>query len=140
MTEVEILMLQAQNNKGTGMYQVAMAFSIWVAFRAAANVGQNYSDNILAKIAASIFGLGTLFFFNMTYAFWSFNMVSSGHRLAELQASGGEISALGVSFIANSGASTTPPTFSLAPSEPVFILLLLAIAYMILRPIWGSNK
>ena len=33
MTELDILMLQAQNNQGTGMYQVAMAFSIWVAFR-----------------------------------------------------------------------------------------------------------
>lgn len=140
MTEMEILMLQAQSVQGTGMYQVAMAFSIWVAFRIASNVGQNYSDNILAKISSTIFGLGTLFFFNMTYAFWNFNMVSTGHRLAELKASGGDVSALATGFIANSGATATPPVFSVVPSDPVFILMLLAIAYMILRPTWGANK
>ena len=94
MTELEIFMLQAQNNQGTGMYQVALAFSIWVAFRVSGIAGQQYSDSIIVKLAATGFGLGTLFFFNMTYAFWSWNMESTAHRLVELQNSGTELSGL----------------------------------------------
>ena len=100
MTELDIFMLQAQNNQGTGMYQVALAFSIWVAFRVSGIAGQQYSDNIVVKIAATGFGMGTLFFFNMTYAFWSWNMAVTGHKLVELQNSGTEISALAQSYVA----------------------------------------
>ena len=88
MTELDIFMLQAQNNQGTGMYQVALAFSVWVAFRVSGIAGQQYSYNVIVKLAATGFGLGTLFFFNMTYAFWSWNMESTAHRLVELQNSG----------------------------------------------------
>ena len=51
MTELDILMLQAQNNQGTGMYSVAMAFSIWVAFRVSGITRDKYSDNLIVKIA-----------------------------------------------------------------------------------------
>lgn len=140
MTEFEIMMLQASNVQSTGTYQVAMSFSIWVAFRVARTVGDGYASNIIAKLAGTIFGLGTLFFFNMTYAFWSFNMASSGHRLAQLQANGGEISELAMQYVANSGASTAVPQFSLVPSDPVMILLELAILVLILTPIWKPKS
>ena len=140
MTELDILLLQAQNNQGTGAYQIAMAFTIWVAFRAATVTGQNYSDSMIAKVSATVFGLSALFFLNMTYAFYSFNMAATGHRLAELQASGTEISGISASYIANMGASTTEPTFSLIPGDPVMILMELAILAMIIVPIWGAKK
>jgi hypothetical protein len=139
MTELEILMLQSSSNQATGTYQIAMAFSIWVAFRVARTVGENHNSNLAAKLAGSIFGLATLFFFNMTYAFWSFNMAATGHRLANLQASGVEISALSQQYVANSGAADAMPQFSLVPSDPIAILLQLSILVLILVPIWGPK-
>ena len=86
MTEFEIFALNSSmNSSSTGAYQIAMAFSIWVAFRAANLTGQQYADNIIAKTAATVFGLATLFYFNMTYAFWSFNQAATSYRLAELK-------------------------------------------------------
>ena len=140
MTELDILMLQAQNNQGTGVYQVALAFSVWVAFRVSTVVGRDHADNLVAKLAGTIFGLATLFFFAMTYAFWDFNMQGTGHRLAMLAAEGTEISAMSKAYVANIGATTTPPTFSLIASSPVALLLQLSILALIVTPIWGPKK
>ena len=140
MTELEIFMLQAQSSQATGAYQIAMAFSVWVAFRVASVVGKDHESNLVAKVAGSVFGLGTLFFFNMTYAFYSFNMASTGHRLAQLQASGGEISAVAADYVIQSGASTTAPAMSLLPSDPIIALLELSILTLILVPIWMPKK
>lgn len=140
MTELDILMLQAQNNQSTGAYQIALAFSVWVAFRVSSAVSSDYSDNIAAKIAGTAFGLSTLFFFAMTYAFWDFNMQSTGHRLALLASSGTEISALSQAYVANIGATTTPPTFSLITTSPVAVILQLSILALIVTPIWGPKK
>ena len=140
MTELDILMLQAQNNQGTGMYQVAMAFSIWVAFRVSGITRDKYSDNLIVKIASTGFGLATLFFFNMTYAFWSLNMATTAHRLAELQVSGTELSAVAQSFVENMGANATVPSFSMIPSDPVALILQASILVLILFPIWAPKK
>lgn len=140
MTELDIFMLQAQNNQGTGMYQVALAFSIWVAFRVSGIAGQQYSDNIVVKIAATGFGMGTLFFFNMTYAFWSWNMAVTGHKLVELQNSGTEISALAQSYVDTMGATAAAPSFSMIPSDPVALILQVSILVLILLPIWAPKK
>ncbi|MGB0315322.1 MAG: hypothetical protein ACPHS9_05945 [Parvibaculales bacterium] len=140
MTEFEIFALSSMNSSSTGAYQIAMAFSIWVAFRAANLTGQQYADNIIAKTAATVFGLATLFYFNMTYAFWSFNQAATSYRLAELKESGGDISSMASAFVTQTGATTTPPTFSLVPGDPIIIALELAILTMILYPIWGPKK
>ena len=140
MTELDIFMLQAQNNQGTGMYQVALAFSVWVAFRVSGIARQQYSDNVIVKIAATGFGLGTLFFFNMTYSFWAWNMESTAHRLVELQNSGTELSGLAQSFVTNMNATATVPGFSMIPSDPVAIILQISILVLILLPIWAPNK
>ncbi len=140
MTELDIFMLQAQSTQGTGAYQIAMAFTIWVAFRVAGVAGREHGDNILAKLAASVFGLGALFYLNMTYAFYSFNMAGTGHRLAELQASGTELSAMATNYVASLGATTTPPSFSLIPADPIMIAFEASILLLILVPIWGSKK
>ena len=140
MSELDILMLQSQNVQGTGMYQVALAFSIWVAFRVSNITGEKHNDNVIAKIAATGFGLSTLFFFNMTYAFWSWNMTSTGYRLFELQKSGTEISAIAQSFVENIGATSTVPEFSMIPSDPIALVLTMSIFVMIMFPIWGPKK
>ena len=139
MTEFEIFMLQAQSNQGTGAYQIALAFSVWVAFRVSMNVSEKYSGNIAAKVAGTAFGLSTLFFFAMTYAFWDYNMQLTGHRLAILKATGEEISAASMQYVANIGATTTPPEFSLIATSPVAIILQLSILVLILTPIWGPK-
>jgi hypothetical protein len=140
MTELDILMLQAQNNQGTGMYSVAMAFSIWVAFRVSGITRDKYSDNLIVKIAATGFGLTTLFFFNMTYAFWSWNMAATAHRLAELQVSGTEISAVAQGFVENMGATATVPSFSIITSDPIAVILQVSILVLIMLPIWTPKK
>lgn len=140
MTELDIFMLQAQNNQGTGMYQVALAFSVWVAFRVSNLTGEKHSDNVFAKIAATGFGLSTAFFFNMTYAFWSWNMEATAHRLLELQQSGTEISGLAKDFVENMGATAAAPGFSIIPSDPVALVLIVSILVLILYPIWAPKK
>ena len=57
-----VVLLYSQNNQGTGMYQVALAFSVWVAFRVSGIAGQQYSDNVIVKLAATGFGPGAWFF------------------------------------------------------------------------------
>jgi hypothetical protein len=140
MTELDIFMLQAQSTQGTGAYQIAMAFTIWVAFRVAVVTGEKHSENMLAKLAATVFGLGALFYLNMTYAFYSFNMAGTAHRLAELQASGTEISAMAANYVANLGGTTTPPSFSLVPADPIMIAFEASVLLLILVPIWGAKK
>jgi hypothetical protein len=95
---------------------------------------------MIAKLAATVFGLATLFYFNMTYAFWAFNQAATGYRLAELKASGGEISSMASAFVEQTGASTAAPSFSLVPSDPIILALELAILTMIIYPIWGPKK
>ena len=63
MTEFEIFALSSMNSSSFSAYQIAMAFSIWVAFRAANLTGQQYADNIIAKTAATVFWLSHTFLF-----------------------------------------------------------------------------
>jgi hypothetical protein len=76
----------------------------------------------------------------MTYAFYSFNMAGTAHRLAELQASGTEISAMAANYVANLGGTTTPPSFSLVPADPIMIAFEASVLLLILVPIWGAKK
>jgi hypothetical protein len=42
-------------------------------------------------------------------------------------------------FIANVGASTTPPQFSLVPVDPVQYVYMAAVLAIILLPLWGPQ-
>ena len=139
MTELDILNLQSGSIQSTGLYFVGLSFSIWVAMRVSSVVSQRAADNVVMKAIASIYGIGVVYYFNMTLSFYAYNMELTGHRLATLKASGGEVSAASMDFIANVGASTTPPTFSLVPSDPVVYPLLIAILAIILLPLWGPQ-
>ena len=117
-----------------------MAFSIWVAFRAANVTGQQYADNIIAKTAATVFGLAYTILFQHDLCILVVQPAALSYRLAELKASGGEISSMASSFVTQTGATTTPPSFSLVPGDPIIIALELAILTMILYPIWGPKN
>ena len=111
MTELDILNLQSGSIQSTGLYFVGLSFSIWVAMRVSSVVSQRAADNVVMKAIASIYGIGVVYYFNMTLSFYAYNMELTGHRLATLKASGGEVSAASMDFISNVGASTTPANF-----------------------------
>ena len=60
-------------------------------------------------------------------------------KVATLKASGGDVSAASMDFIANVGASTTPPNFSLMPTDPMVYPLIIALLAIILLPLWGPQ-
>ena len=93
MTELDILNLQSGSIQSTGLYFVGLSFSIWVAMRVSSVVSQRAADNVVMKAIASIYGIGVVYYFNMTLSFYAYNMELTGHRLATLKASGGEVSA-----------------------------------------------
>jgi hypothetical protein len=66
-------------------------------------------------------------------------MELTGHRLASLKASGGDVSAASMDFVANVGASTAPPQFSLVPVDPVQYVYMAAVLAIILLPLWGPQ-
>lgn len=139
MTELDILNVQANSNQATGIYFVGMAFSIWVAFRVSSVVSQRSPDNTVMKAIASAFGICIVYYFNLVQSFYTYNMELTGHRLAMLKASGGDVSAAGMDFVANIGASTTAPQFSLVPADPVQYVFIAAVLAIILLPLWGPQ-
>ena len=139
MTELDILNVQANSNQATGIYFVGMAFSIWLAFRVSSVVSQRSPNNTVMKAIASAFGICIVYYFNLVQSFYTYNMELTGHRLAMLKASGGDVSAAGMDFVANIGASTTPPQFSLVPADPVQYVFMAAVLAIILLPLWGPQ-
>lgn len=139
MTELEILNAQANSNQATGIYFVGMAFSIWVAFRVSSVVSQRTPDNVAMKAIASAFGLCVVYYFNLVQSFYNYNMELAGHRLAMLKANGGDVSQAGMDFVANIGASTAAPQFSLLPIDPVQYVFMASVLAIILLPLWGPQ-
>jgi hypothetical protein len=140
MTELEILNLQAASIQATGLYFVGMAFTIWVAFRVSSVVSQRTPDNIVMKAVASVFGICVVYYFNMVGAYQDYNTELAGHRLASLKASGGDVSQSSMDFVALIGASTTPPTFTLVPADPIQYVFMAAVLAIILLPLWGPKQ
>lgn len=139
MTELEIFNLQANSNQATGIYFVGMAFSIWVAFRVSSVVSQRTPDNTVMKAIASVFGICVVYYFNLVQSFYNYNMELAGHRLAMLQADGGEVSQAGIDFVENIGASTAAPQFSLVPVDPIQYVFMASVLAIILLPLWGPQ-
>jgi hypothetical protein len=139
MTELDILNLQSGSIQSTGLYFVGIAFTVWVAMRVSSVVSQRSPDNTVMKIIASVFGLCTVYYFALVQAFYNYNMEVTGHRLASLKASGGDVSAASMDFVANVGATTTPPQFSLVPVDPVQYVYMAAVLAIILLPLWGPQ-
>ena len=91
------------------------------------------------KIAVTVFGLVSLYQFNVALSWVRFNFESAAHSLAVLKASGADVSARADAFISNANGSTDVPTFNLTP-DLIGILFLLSVGYLIIGRLWIGHK
>ena len=94
---------------------------------------------VLMKIAVTVFGLVSLYQFNIALSWVRFNFESAAHSLAVLKESGVDISARAESFINNANGSTDVPVFNITP-DLIGILFLLSVGYLIVGRLWLGHK
>ena len=134
MSEVEIYNQLSLSLNTTALFGLVWAFLLWVAGRSASVALEN-NAGILMKIAVTVFGLVSLYQFNVALSWVRFNFESAAHSLAVLKASGANVSARADSFISNANGSTDVPAFNLTP-DVVGGLLVLTILVMQMTSIW----
>ena len=137
MNEVEIYSQLSNSLAATALFGILWAFLLWVAGRSA-SVAIESDAGIVMKIAVTVFGLVSLFQFNLTVSWVRFSFETAAHSLAVLKA-GGELSARAISTIENMNGSTAVPEFSLTP-DPIGILFLLSVGYLIIGRLWLGSK
>ena len=138
MSEVEIYNQLSLSLNTTALFGLVWAFLLWVAGRSASVALEN-NAGILMKIAVTVFGLVSLYQFNVALSWVRFNFESAAHSLAVLKASGANISARADSFISNANGSTDVPAFNLTP-DLLGILFLLSVGYLIIGRLWIGHK
>ena len=138
MSEVEIYNQLSLSLNTTALFGLVWAFLLWVAGRSASVALEN-NAGILMKIAVTVFGLVSLYQFNVALSWVRFNFESAAHSLAVLKASGSDVSARADSFISNANGSTDVPAFNLTP-DLLGILFLLSVGYLINGRLWIGHK
>ena len=138
MSEVEIYIQLSLSLNTTALFGLVWAFLLWVAGRSASVALEN-NAGILMKIAVTVFGLVSLYQFNVALSWVRFNFESAAHSLAVLKASGSDVSARADSFISNANGSTDVPAFNLTP-DLLGILFLLSVGYLIIGRLWIGHK
>ena len=138
MSEGEIYNQLSLSLNTTALFGLVWAFLLWVAGRSASVALEN-NAGILMKIAVTVFGLVSLYQFNVALSWVRFNFESAAHSLAVLKASGANISARADSFISNANGSTDVPSFNLTP-DLLGILFLLSVGYLIIGRLWLGHK
>ena len=138
MSEVEIYNQLSLSLNTTALFGLVWAFLLWVAGRSASVALENKAG-ILMKIAVTVFGLVSLYQFNVALSWVRFNFESAAHSLAVLKASGSDVSARADSFISNANGSTDVPAFNLTP-DLLGILFLLSVGYLIIGRLWIGHK
>ena len=138
MSEVEIYNQLSLSLNTTALFGLVWAFLLWVAGRSASVALEN-NAGILMKIAVTVFGLVSLYQFNVALSWVRFNFESAAHSLAVLKASGTDVSARADSFISNANGSTDVPAFNLTP-DLLGILFLLSVGYLIIGRLWIGHK
>ncbi len=138
MSEVEIYNQLSLSLNTTALFGLVWAFLLWVAGRSASVALEN-NAGILMKIAVTVFGLVSLYQFNVALSWVRFNFESAAHSLAVLKASGTGVSARADSFISNANGSTDVPVFNLTP-DLLGILFLLSVGYLIIGRLWIGHK
>ena len=138
MSEVEIYNQLSLSLNTTALFGLLWAFLLWVAGRSASVALEN-NAGILMKIAVTVFGLVSLYQFNVALSWVRFNFESAAHSLAVLKASGANVSARADSFISNANGSTDVPAFNLTP-DLLGILFLLSVGYLIIGRLWIGHK
>ena len=137
MSEVEIYNQLSLSLNTTALFGLVWAFLLWVAGRSASVALEN-NAGILMKIAVTVFGLVSLYQFNVALSWVRFNFESAAHSLAVLKASGSDVSARADSFISNANGSTDVPAFNLTP-DLLGILFLLSVGYLIIGRLWFGH-
>ena len=138
MSEVEVYNQLSLSLNTTALFGLVWAFLLWVAGRSASVALEN-NAGILMKIAVTVFGLVSLYQFNVALSWVRFNFESAAHSLAVLKASGSDVSARADSFISNANGSTDVPAFNLTP-DLLGILFLLSVGYLIIGRLWIGHK
>ena len=138
MSEVEIYNQLSLSLNTTALFGLVWAFLLWVAGRSASVALEN-NAGILMKIAVTVFGLVSLYQFNVALSWVRFNFESAAHSLAVLKASGTDVSARADSFISNVNGSTDVPSFNLTP-DLLGILFLISVGYLIIGRLWIGHK
>ena len=138
MSEVEIYNQLSLSLNTTALFGLVWAFLLWVAGRSASVALEN-NAGILMKIAVTVFGLVSLYQFNVALSWVRFNFESAAHSLAVLKASGTNVSARADSFISNANGSTDVPSFNLTP-DLLGILFLISVGYLIIGRLWIGHK
>ena len=138
MSEVEIYNQLSLSLNTTALFGLVWAFLLWVAGRSASVALEN-NAGILMKIAVTVFGLVSLYQFNLALSWVRFNFESAAHSLAVLKESGADISARADSFINNANGSTDVPVFNMIP-DAIGILFLVSVGYLIIGRLWLGHK
>ena len=138
MSEVEIYNQLSLSLNTTALFGLVWAFLLWVAGRSASVALEN-NAGILMKIAVTVFGLVSLYQFNVALSWVRFNFESAAHSLAVLKANGADVSARADSFISTANGSTEVPAFNLTP-DLLGILFLLSVGYLIIGRLWIGHK
>jgi len=138
MSEVEIYNQLSLSLNTTALFGLVWAFLLWVAGRSASVALEN-NAGILMKIAVTVFGLVSLYQFNLALSWVRFNFESAAHSLAVLKESGADISARADAFINNANGSTDVPIFNLTP-DVLGILFIISVGYLIIGRLWLGHK
>ena len=138
MNEIEIYNQLSLSLNTTALFGLVWAFLLWVAGRSASVALEN-NAGVLMKIAVTVFGLVSLYQFNIALSWVRFNFESAAQSLAVLKESGVDISARAESFINNANGSTDVPVFNITP-DLIGILFLLSVGYLIVGRLWLGHK
>ena len=138
MNEIEIYNQLSLSLNTTALFGLVWAFLLWVAGRSASVALEN-NAGVFMKIAVTVFGLVSLYQFNIALSWVRFNFESAAHSLAVLKESGVDISARAESFINNANGSTDVPVFNITP-DLIGILFLLSVGYLIVGRLWLGHK
>ena len=138
MSEVEIYSQLSNSLSTTALFGIMWAFLLWVAGRSA-SVAIESDAGIVMKIAVTVFGLVSLFQFNLSASYVRFGFETAAHSLAVLKESGADLSARALSSIEAMNGSTDVRKFSLIP-EPIGILFIRSVGYLIIGRLWLGPK
>ena len=130
MTEYELISLFNSFLVSNAIYFVGNVILLWVALRASLRINEN-GGNLLTKSLVSLFGLGIVFLSLQQGGFLQVNWESTVYALSQLDS----ISANSQRFVDFLNV-TEPPTFSMIPANPIFIVWWLVVLAMLLLPVW----
>ena len=138
MTEHEILMLNSTQYINNAMYQVVVAISIFIAFRAA-RVSNESGASMLMKGLVTLFGIFVCFF-NLQLAGWRglFDQMAASN-LAALQDSGAKLSASSAQWVEASGVKASDAASMNLFGDVGSVIFTLVILAIILLVTWGPK-